>query len=976
MVVTETLQIILNAKDQLTSKINEVNNALRQTGTAANTASASATSATTRLGNAYTQLQNKVRTVFNNIKTTIRNSTAGKIVSESSLAQPFLNAAEKIRQKWTSMTETLKSKMQSLRSSTNTDVGFNISPAGLATLNGQVTTTTGKVTMLGQVMNRIASGASKLGINFGTAFTTASSKIETFKSKLSSIGSKMTSIVGGLSGVQSAIMGAFGAVGVTSLSQFTIGAAIARQKLNAVTTSITGSEAATKSLNKAISAATNGGVVGFTKVAQAVQQIGIKYNLTNKQLEATAPVLNKIGTLARAMGKDSETAATIMSKAYDGLNGNFMLLQRNLGITKQQLLDAGWSGASNDVDGYTLALNKVLDTKPEMQEYLNSYEGQMERLKFAIQGVGRQIGEIFLPILNMLLGTFLDLHQKCPWLTTVIVALAVGIVGLISVLSVLAPIIMMIIELHEMEAFATIAAYWPYLLIAAAILIVIGILLYLYNTNEGVRNTMNKIGETIRNVLIKAWNELQKIVQPLATTFDHLKQVLGRLAKQLLAAFGITGDAADNFDWLSAVIKGLGLILEVIVKHFVTVVEVIASIVIPVISFLVNVVANLINFFVSLGEALTLLSQGDVMGFLTVLGEALYTFIMDTITNFGQMFLEIWNNLNLIFGGMLGSLWNWLVQFITTMIWGGWQMVIGFLMWIASLPGQFWNYLVMCWNNFLNWAGQMIAKASEAGNKVVTDFINWITSLPGKFWNWLLNTINKIKDFKDQAVQKMKDTAKKMVDDFIDYVKKLPSKFGEWLGKIKDEIWARRGALVSAIIRLGWDLLREFKNALLGSVFGSAEVGDFNQMVYDGLSGAGNVASRAGYLVANSFNAGVLDGMDKAGLDNIGISGNGQVLASVEHEISSRQGDSQTQLLRDIKDALGSLRVEHTGSIDFNQNVDVTGDTGLTEEELRSAVMQALQDRNVLKQIVQSREFQSMDKRMKNRMIQEMSRHI
>ena len=975
MVVTETLQVILNAKDQLTSKINEVNNALRQTGTAANTASASATSATTRLGNAYTQLQNKVRTVFNNIKTTIRNSTAGKIVSESSLAQPFLNAAEKIRQKWTSMTETLKSKMQSLRSSTNTDVGFNISPAGLATLNGQVTTTTGKVTALGSVMNMIASGASRLGLNFGTAFTTASSKIEVFKSKLQSVGTKMQSLVGGLSGVQSAIMGAFGAVGVTSISQFTIGAAIAREKVNAVTKEVVGSGKAFESVNAKIKSAISGTTLGYNNMATAVNNVALRFHLTGEKVGELAGPMSKIGILAQAMGKSTEEAASVMEHAFDGLQGKWKALKQ-YGIDEAKLKAAGWSGAAEDVYGYARALDKVLEKNPQFKEFTHTFEYQFQSLKMSIQAVGTEIGMMVLPILNTLVGMFLDLNKQCPWLTKIIVVLAIGILGLVSALSVLAPIIIMIVELQEMQALTALAAYWPYMLIAAAILIVIGVLLYFYNTNEGVRNTMNKIGETIRNTLVKAWDELQKIVQPLATTFAHLQQVLGRLARQLLAAFGITGEAADNFDWLSAVIQGLGLVLQVIVTHLVTVAEVIAAIVVPVISYLVNVVSNLINFFITLGEALTLLSQGDVMGFLTVLGEAINTLVMNTILNFGQMFLEIWNNLNLIFGGILNSLLLWLYQFIVSMIWGGWQMVIGFLMWIASLPGQFWNYLVMCWNNFLNWAGQMIAKASEAGNKVVTDFINWITSLPGKFWNWLLNTINKIKDFKDQAVQKMKDTAKKMVDDFIDYVKKLPSKFGEWLGKIKDEIWARRGALVSAIIRLGWDLLREFKNALLGSVFGSAEVGDFNRMVYDGLSSAGSMASRAGYLVGNSFNAGVLDGMDKAGLDNIGISGNGQVLASVEHEISNRQGDSQTQLLRDIKDALGSLRVEHTGSIDFNQNVDVTGDTGLTSDELRSAVMQALQDRNVLKQIVQSREFQSMDKRMKNRMIQEMSRHI
>lgn len=977
MVATETLQVILNAKDQLSGKIREVNNALKQVGTSASSASSTATSATTRLSNAYTQLQSKVRTVFNNIKNTIKNSTAGKIINESSLAQPFLNAAEKIKQKWSSMTETLKSRMKSLTSSGNNNIGFNISAAGLATLNGQVTTTTGKVTALGNAMNTIAGYASRLGINFGTAFTTASSKIETFRSKLQSVGSKMQSLVGGLSGVQSAIMGAFGAVGVTSLSQFTIGAAVAREKLNAVTTSITGSEAATKSLNKAISNATSGGVVGFTKVAQAVQQIGIKYGLTNQQLEATAPVLNKIGTLARAMGKDSETAATIMSKAYDGLNGNFMLLQRNLGITKQQLLDAGWSGASNDVDGYTLALQKVLDTKPEMQEYLNSYEGQMERLKFAIQGVGRQIGEIFLPILNALLGMFLDLHQQCPWLTNVIVALAVGIVGLISVLSVLAPIIIMITELQEAQAFATLAANWPYLLLAAAILVVIGVLLYLYNTNEGVRNAMNKIGEAIKNTVVKAWEHLQKVLEPLGATFEHLMQVLGRLAMDLLGLFGITGDAAAEFDWLGAVISAVGMYIEGLVTGFVYLVEILASIVVPVISFLVNLVANLINFFISLAEALALLSQGDVLGFLTTLGTALWTLIAETITNFGQMFLEIFNNLNLIFGGVLTAVWTWLVQLIYAMILGGYQAVVGFLTWIGTLPGQFWNYLLMAWNNFTVWAGQIIQKAVETGSNMVTQFINWVASLPGKFWTWLLNTISKIGDFKKEAVQKIKDTAKQMVDDFIDWIKKLPSKFGEWLSKIKDEIRNRRGELVRAIIQLGKDLLNDFKNALLGSIgWSSAEVRNAGSQLYLGFEGMASTARASGLSVASQFNSGLVEGMEAVGVVNNGIGANSTLLTHVEHEIHDRQGDRQTELLTQIKDALGNLQVTHTGSIDFNQNVDVTGETSLSDDELREAVMTALRDKNILKQIVESREFQSMDKRMKNRMIKELGRHI
>ena len=358
MVSSQTLEVILRAKDQLSQTVDKVNQKLKQTGTTSKTAMDQTKNATNQatqslkqqetvvntVGQKYNNLKNTITNAFNSIKNTISNLKPN--IDTKGITTPFSNAAESIKNKWKTLMQNLKGETQSL---SNTKVGFNISTAGLMTLNGEVTTTNSKVTTLLTTLNKISPTLNTIGGKAVNSFNKLKTNIDNVKTKLGTLGSSMSMLSG-------TIMSAFGVVGVTSLSQFTIGAAIARQKLNAVTTSITGSKQATESLNKAISNATNGGIVGFTKVAQAVQQIGIKYQLSNKQLEATAPVLNKIGTLARAMGKDSETAATIMAKAYDGLNGNFMALQRNLGITKQNLLDAGWSGAATDVDGYTMAL--------------------------------------------------------------------------------------------------------------------------------------------------------------------------------------------------------------------------------------------------------------------------------------------------------------------------------------------------------------------------------------------------------------------------------------------------------------------------------------------------------------------------------------------------------------------------------------------------------------------------------------------
>jgi len=993
MVSTETLQVVINAKDMLSSKVKQVNEAIRQTGTVANTSGTVASNATNRIGQAYDRLRSKVNNVFNNIKNTIKNSTLGTAINESGLARPFLNAAEQIKQRWSSMTETLKSKLKGLSGSANASGGFNISAAGLATLNGQVTTTTGKISTLGNMINKIGGYSSTLGIKLSTAFATAQTKVEAFKSKLSTVGSKMQSVVGGLSGVQSAIMSAFGAVGVTSLSQFTIGAAVARQKLNAVTTGITGSEAATKRLNQAISAATNGGIVGFTKVAQAVQQIGIKYNLTNQQLEATAPVLNKIGTLARAMGKDSETAATIMSKAYDGLNGNFMLLQRNLGITKQQLLDNGWSGASDDVDGYTMALNKVLDTKPEMQEYLNSYEGQMERLKLAVGGVGRQIGEVFLPILNALLGGFLELHQKCPWLTTVIVGLGVAILGLVSILSVLAPIIIMVAELWTEEAAAQMLALGPYVLIAAAIIAVIAIMWHLYNTNENVRNAINKLGDTIRGILVTAWENLQRIIQPIIPTFQHLFDVIGRLCNQLLSFFGITSQTGEGFDTWTAIAKVLGAVLQVIVQHMVTMAEVALSILVPALNFIVNVIASLLNFLTSVGEALALLMQGDILGFLTTIMEALDVLLVNIITSLGQMLLEILNNLGLVFGVSITMLWNWIVQLVTGFVTGAVLAVTGFISWISSLPGQFWTWLMDAINRVLAWKNQLVSNFRTAATNAINGFISYIQGLPGKFWTWLVNTYNKVSSFKSTLVQKISDAARSVVDNFKNKISSLPTVMWNELMNIKYKIQNAVGSLGAAIRNLGSNLLSQFKSALGIASPGHMSHAIEDEMGYigDNITNSYNTLSKKAAKLGNSIMSGFNSTMGS--LDaNVG---GGNIGYTVSHDINEPSQSNRNKLLEKIVDLLDKLdlnnnnisnvvsgdanavRVVNDGKVTLRYELDfINAPAGMSNSDVEEIVRNILSEKETLKQLTNNREFQDLDKRMKVKILSELSRHI
>ena len=61
------------------------------------------------------------------------------------------------------------------------------------------------------------------------------------------------------------------------------------------------------------------------------------------------------------MGYDTAQAQDLMVASFRGLNGEFDMLKTNFGITRQNLLDAGWSGAATDVEGYNAALQKCLE---------------------------------------------------------------------------------------------------------------------------------------------------------------------------------------------------------------------------------------------------------------------------------------------------------------------------------------------------------------------------------------------------------------------------------------------------------------------------------------------------------------------------------------------------------------------------------------------------------------------------------------
>lgn len=798
MVDSQVLKIVLKMVDEASKVAEKVDKNIQKIGdTSKKTSNATQTSSkitqnalrqqeqsTNKLGQAYNKLNTTVQNVFNKIKNTIKNSKPAQYIKESSLAQPFLNAAEKIRSTWQTKMQQVKNITSSL--SSNLTPSFNrISNTASNTatrISNVFTNAKGKIT---QAFNEIQRGynygynplrmvvdtsqaRNSISSFFAQANALETSKVATSRSRWGQIGStisstftklktsasgaynKLNRINNALGPIGSAIAGAFGAVGISSLTQFTIGAARTREKLLSVTESIYGSKEAANQLKTSVVNATRGTVVGTNDMLTAINRIGVQFKLTSSEASKLTPALAGIGTVATSLGYSGEQSIGMMQKAMRGLNGQTVTLWRGFSITKEQLMNAGWSGARSDVEGYNKALEKIIGSTKEYQAYTNSFEGKMMLFKKSLSAVGLEIGQILLPILTKLLDIFIKVHTTCPQLTEALVLIGLAIMALSSIAMVILPMMELIkaIKLVTMVQWLWNAALSanPIGIVIIAIAALIAILAYLYFNNEEVRKAMNDFAAFIYGGLSSAWDYLCGCVNN-------------------------TVQAFNNFcNWIWNLPGNIYLALQGIIQ--------------------------------------------SIILWAIALGQQAWTAGSQFVTNIIIWIMQLPTRVGIWLVNTLTNIYLWVSQLVISAIQAGSQFVNNYINFMRTLPTRVWSWLLNTINRVKTWAIQMKTQAQQTAQGFINRFVSFIKSLPTRAWLYLNYTIQRAKTFKNLIIAVIQQTASSMVQNFCNKIRKLPSEMWNELMRIKDQILRGIGPLGSAIKSLGSNLLKKFKDAL------------------------------------------------------------------------------------------------------------------------------------------------------------------
>ena len=305
----------------------------------------------------------------------------------------------------------------------------------------------------------------------------------------------------------------------------------------------------------------------------------------------------------------------------------------------------------------------------------------------------------------------------------------------------------------------------PIMLIITAIGILVGAILYLWNTNEDFRNAVGAIWDAIKSAFETAINFIVNIFN---TVIDFIKKnwkgLLLLIANPFAGAFKLLYDNCEGFR-----------------------------------NFIDDFVESIKEFFIN--------GWNSIVEFFT---ETIPAFIQSVI----EWFMNLPYNIGYAIGTIIGffinlgiNLWNWVTVELPKII----QSIIT---WFANLPSKIWEFLTKIVTDVAQWGQNVFNTAVDWVSQTINNVVNWFKGLPGKIWTWLQNAINKVKEFGTNIVNKAKTSASNLVTKFVDTIKGLPNKLKNLGQSIVEGLW-------NGIKNAGnwlWNKVREFAQGVIDAI--------------------------------------------------------------------------------------------------------------------------------------------------------------
>lgn len=430
-----------------------------------------------------------------------------------------------------------------------------------------------------------------------------------------------------------------------------------------------------------------------------------------------------------------------------------------------------WSEQVGQSQGFKDFISYVQENGPTIMQLI----GNIVKALVAFGTAMAPIASKLLDFITNLAGFIAKLFETNP-----AIAQVAGVMGILGGVfwALMAPIVAIssvLTNVFGLLAGAFTSVSWPVLAVIAVIGAFIGILVYLWKTNENFRKTITESWNGIKTAvsgaiqgvvdwLTQLWGKIQSTLQPIMP----ILQMLGQIFMQVLGVL-VIGIITNVMN----IIQGLWTLITIAFQAIGTVISVAVQII--------------VGLFTALIQLLT----GDFSG--------AWETIKTTVTN------------------VLDTIWQYMQSV--------WESIIGFLTGVMnrtlSMFGTSWsqiwstitNFVSSIWNTVTSWfsrvASSVAEKMGQALNFIITKGSEWVSNI----WNTVTSFASKVADGFKRVVSNVGDGMKNALDKIKSFFSDFLNAGAELIGKVAEGVANAAHKVVSAVgdaISSAWDSVTSF----------------------------------------------------------------------------------------------------------------------------------------------------------------------